>query len=163
MGDMNIFLLVVMLIVTVLAVMTSGLLRAALGLAVVSALLSVIMYRLNSPIAAVYELSVCAGLIPVIFITVISLTKPLKRDEAKKQYVEKFNRFWPLPVIILVASALLAIFVPRLELKQFMPEYGPDVKEMVWSIRQMDLIGQIAVLLVGAYAILILYKEMRRK
>jgi NADH-quinone oxidoreductase subunit J len=155
MGDMNIFLLVVMLIVTVLAVMTSGLLRAALGLAVVSALLSVIMYRLNSPIAAVYELSVCAGLIPVIFITVISLTKPLKRDEAKKQYVEKFN--------ILVASALLAIFVPRLELKQFMPEYGPDVKEMVWSIRQMDLIGQIAVLLVGAYAILILYKEMRRK
>ena len=45
--------------------------------------LAILMFRLTRPSAAVFELSVCAGLIPVIFISAISLTQRLKRDEAK--------------------------------------------------------------------------------
>ena len=163
MNNVDLFLLVIITIMTLATVMASGLLRAALGLAVVSAVLSALIYRIGAPIAAVYELSVCAGLIPVIFITVISLTKPLKKDEEKQESIDKIHRFWPLPILIVLIGAGMFLFKPVIELKQFMVVYGPDVKEMVWSIRQTDLIGQIAILLAGAFAILILFKEMRSK
>ena len=56
-------------------VMTRSLLKAALGLAVTSALIAVILFRLDSPLAAVIELSVCAGLITAVFVSAISLSR----------------------------------------------------------------------------------------
>ena len=56
-------------------VMTARLLRSAVGLAITSAILTILMFQLASPLAAVFELSVCAGLISAIFISTISLTQ----------------------------------------------------------------------------------------
>ncbi|MDD5730401.1 MAG: hypothetical protein PHN57_04670, partial [Candidatus Omnitrophica bacterium] len=58
----NAFLLIAMVLAALWAVMATRLLRAAIALALTSVILTVIMFRLNSPLAAVFELSVCAGL-----------------------------------------------------------------------------------------------------
>jgi NADH-quinone oxidoreductase subunit J len=50
-------------------------LKAAICLGVASALLGVLFFVLNAPYAAVFELSICAGLITVLFVSTISLTK----------------------------------------------------------------------------------------
>jgi NADH-quinone oxidoreductase subunit J len=70
----HVILLIVVLIFTVLAVEFKNLLRAAISLAIASGVLAVAFYQLDSPYAAVIELSVCAGLITVLFMTTISLT-----------------------------------------------------------------------------------------
>jgi len=163
MGMLDAIILIILSLTVLATVMTTSLLQAAIGLAVTSALLTVVMFKLNAPLAALFELSVCAGLIPVIFITVISLTKPLSNEEMKTESREKMTRFWPLPIVFILAGIIAAYLKIRISLK--LPMHGPslDVRQVLWSVRQIDLIGQLAVLLAGAFAILVLFKEMRRK
>lgn len=68
-------LLFLLIIFSILAVEFRSLLGATISLGVASAILSIIFYVLNSPYVAVFELSVCAGLITVLFVTAISLTR----------------------------------------------------------------------------------------
>ncbi|HEX7561381.1 MAG TPA: hypothetical protein VF347_04240, partial [Candidatus Humimicrobiaceae bacterium] len=69
-------LLIILVIAALMVVFSSRLLLAAISLAATSIMLTLLMFKLNSPIAAVFELSICAGLITVIFITTISFVKP---------------------------------------------------------------------------------------
>ena len=82
MTDTIIFIPLSLLVLFALfTVLIKNLLKAVISLAAASASLTIIMFMLNAPLAAVFELSVCAGLITVIFISVISLTKPLTPEE----------------------------------------------------------------------------------
>jgi NADH-quinone oxidoreductase subunit J len=163
MGILDTVILTLLVLTVLITVMTSSLLQAAIGLAITSAFLTIIMFTMNASLAAVYELSVCAGLIPVIFITVISLTKPLTNDEMKAETREKIGRFWPLPLIFIFAGIVLAYHKVLVSLKLPVHENAWDVRQVVWGVRQLDLIGQLAVLLAGVFAILVLFKEMRKK
>ena len=71
----NIVLFVAAIVSAVLAVRFNNLLFAAISLAALSAVLAIMFYQLNSPYAAVFELSVCAGLITALFVSAISLTR----------------------------------------------------------------------------------------
>ena len=71
----SIVLFIVVIAFAIMAVSFKKLLFAAISLAVLSVVLAIMFYRLNSPYAAVFELSVCAGLITALFVSVISLTK----------------------------------------------------------------------------------------
>ena len=71
----NIVLFVAVVVSAVLAVRFNNLLFAAISLAALSAILAIMFYQLNSPYAAVFELSVCAGLITALFVSAISLTR----------------------------------------------------------------------------------------
>lgn len=71
----SIVLFVAVLACAVMAVTFKELLFAAISLAALSAALAVMFYRLDSPYAAVIELSVCAGLVTALFVTTISLTR----------------------------------------------------------------------------------------
>lgn len=71
----SIVLLIAVIVLAIMAVSFKNLLSAAISLAALSAALAIIFYRLNSPYAAVIELSVCAGLITALFVAAISLTK----------------------------------------------------------------------------------------
>jgi NADH-quinone oxidoreductase subunit J len=62
-----------MVIAAVWTVMSARLLHSAIGLATTSVILAILMYQLGSPLAAVFELSVCAGLISAIFLSAIPL------------------------------------------------------------------------------------------
>jgi len=64
--------LIVIAICAVLAVHLRDILRAAIALAVLSVVLAAIFFRLGAPYAGAFELSVCAGLITVLFIAAIS-------------------------------------------------------------------------------------------
>jgi len=71
----NIIILLVIVILLLLAIEKNELLHSAILLGATSALLSIVFFVAMAPIAAVFELVVCAGLITVLFISAITLTK----------------------------------------------------------------------------------------
>lgn len=144
-------------------VMTRSLLRAAIGLALTSAILSIIMFKLNAPIAAVFELSVCAGLISALFFCIITITEPLTPEKVLQEWKTKLERFWYLPVIVLSAGFILSILNVKIDIKLPAPEQAVDVRSVLWAHRQLDLIGQIIILICGVLGIVVLLKEMRKK
>lgn len=159
----DIILVVLILAISIGTVITIRLLRSAVGLALVSAILTIIMYRLGSPVAAVFELSVCAGLILVIFISTISLTQRLTPDRIIQVERETLRRFWFLPIIIVVIAVLLSqVTIPTGTGEVPAPQVLTSlmgVREVLWNLRHLDLIGQIIILLAGAFGVLILFKR----
>ena len=143
-------------------VMTRSLLRSAMGLALTSAILTVIIFRLNAPLAGVFELSVCAGLIPVLFISVISLTQALTYKEALEHMKSRFARFWALPLIVIIAGIILILMNVKLKTKLPLPESQADVRFVMWHLRQFDLLGQIIILFTGVFGVVILFKERKK-
>jgi NADH-quinone oxidoreductase subunit J len=154
-----IILLVLLLLSALWAIMTVPLIRSAIALALTSVILSVIMFQLGAPYAAVFELSVCAGLIPVIFISVISLVHRLPFDEHLRRRKSRLSRFWPLPFILAAAIAFLYFSKPAPEVFVKTPEAINDVRVLLWNYRRFDLFGQILALLAGAFGVLILFKS----
>jgi NADH-quinone oxidoreductase subunit J len=158
----TILLLLGLLAAAVWTVMTTRLLRSVVGLALTSAILSIIIFQLNSPVAAVFELSVCAGLIPVIFITAISFTQRIAKSQLQERRRERLTRFFLLPVIVIIAGLALLrwLKIPALVLPS--ADGAGDVRLLFWNVRHLDLLGQIVVLLAGAFAVVVLFKEPRK-
>ena len=71
----SVVLFIAVIAFAIMAVSFKDLIFAAISLAALSAALAIMFYRLDSPYAAVIELSVCAGLITALFVSVISLTR----------------------------------------------------------------------------------------
>jgi len=142
--------------------MTARLLRSVVGLAITSVILSIIMFRLDSPLAAVFELSVCAGLISVIFITTISFTERLSKETFEIRKKQRMHRFWLLPLIIVITVVLLSRCKVLLDFSLPVPAQEQDVRNVLWNIRHMDLLGQVVLLLAGALGVVILFKENKK-
>lgn len=158
---LNLILLIVLLLAALWTVLTIRLLRSVVGLAFTSAILSIIMFRLNSPLAAVFELSVCAGLISVIFVTTVSFTSRLSKERLVVRRKERLHKFWYLPVLLIVGGIFLSQYPMRFSIKLPGPELVNDVSVVLWNLRHLDLLGQIVVLLAGAYGVVILFKESK--
>ncbi|MBN2002437.1 MAG: NADH-quinone oxidoreductase subunit J [Anaerolineae bacterium] len=77
-------LAVILLGSATVAVFSKSMLRAALALGVSSAALAMLFFEFGAPYAGGFELSVGAGLISVLFLMTISLTRSLeeRRDDA---------------------------------------------------------------------------------
>ncbi|MDO8662124.1 MAG: hypothetical protein Q7K98_02735 [Candidatus Omnitrophota bacterium] len=145
-------------------VMTRSLLRSAMGLALASAILTIVMFRMNANIAGVFELSVCAGLIPVLFISVISLTQPMTFKEASDHMKERLHRFWGLPLIVVVLGVTLALVSFKYKVTPAAIQEGkPDVRFILWHLKQFDLLGQIIILFTGVFGVAILFKERNKR
>ena len=156
-------LLFLLLVSALWTVMARSLLRSALGLALTSIVLTIIMFRLNSPLAAVFELSVCAGLISVLFVSTISLTQPLSQEDVLRHMQERMARFWFLPLLIVAVGIALVLMktVPSVHLPA--PEEVKDVRVVMWQLRPVDIVGQIIILLTGAFGVVIFFKERKKK
>ena len=161
--ELNIILLFILVAASLWTVMTRSLLRSAIGLALTSVILTIIIFRLNSPLAAVFELSVCAGLISVLFISTISLTHPLTKQEIMQHMKDRLARFWYLPVIIIILGVILSLMQIKPVIKLPAAESVKDVREVIWNVRQVDLLGQMIVLLTGVFGVVILFKERLKK
>ena len=74
-------------ICAVLAVHLRDILRAAISLAVLSVVLAAIFFKLGAPYAGAFELSVCAGLVTVLFVAAIS-SAAVKEPEQPEQEEE---------------------------------------------------------------------------
>ena len=155
-------LLVVLILAGLWTVMTTRLVRAVAGLALTSAVLSVIIFKLNSPLAAVFELSVCAGLISVIFVTAITFTQRLSPEKAEERRKERLGKYWLLPFILVAVALLLSVFKPKFDFSPPVVSREQDVRNIIWHLRHIDLLGQVLVLLAGAFGVVILFKEPKK-
>lgn len=145
------------------AVMARSLLKATIALAITSAVVTIIMFKFDSPLAAVFELSVCTGLITAVFVSAISMTKPITHAESLKMTAGKIKRYWPLPVIMLITAGIMIALKmkPDVALGHFTTTEG--VKEIMWNLRQLDMLGQIVLILAGAFGVAILFKVSKKE
>ena len=157
MDAINSILMVLMTGFACLAVFLKDLVRAALSLAFMSALLAVLLYRLDSPYAAVFELSVVAGLITVLFVSTIALTR---EDEA-------MGTSWPLYVFVLglLLFGLIDISVMKALFGSVPPGTGNVAKsfgDTLWTVRALDMLGQVAVIFGGVFGVLALLRDSEK-
>jgi NADH-quinone oxidoreductase subunit J len=149
-------LLIGLVLFSVLALALQDLLKSAISLAVASLLLGIVFFRMGAPYAGVFEISVVAGLITVLFILTIALTK--SGEEVRESKLA--NVVFPLAfVAFLIIDALvmkgLVGKVPALASGPEAPTFG----EALWRGRTLDLVGQIAVILAGVFAVLALFRK----
>ena len=71
----SVILIVAAIVCVIVTVRLREILSAAISLAVLSTIIAMMFFKLNSAYAGVFELSVCAGLITALFVSVISLTR----------------------------------------------------------------------------------------
>lgn len=160
MSALNIFLLVVLVLCTLWTILVPSLLQSAIGLAAISIVLSIIMFQLHAPLASVFELSVCAGLITVVFISTISLTRRRSAEDevaADSQHMKKF--VWALVVVIILAPVLWFLYGQSTIPSTVQPMDISDTREILWNLRRFDLLGQLLIILAGVFGIVILFKR----
>jgi NADH-quinone oxidoreductase subunit J len=151
-----------MLTFAVWAVLTARILRAVIALALASVTVAVSMFRLDAPLASAFELSVCAGLISAMFISVISLSKIDSKASLALRRTERLNRYWLLPLLLMVIG--LMVFHVRIpEATELARGAGTDVRLVLWTERHLDLLGQVTVLLAGAFGVVVLFKELKKR
>src|SRR4030042_4361248 len=92
---MHTFLLLGLVLCSILAVFFSDLLKAAISLAGASVFLALVLFEMGATYAGVFEISVVAGLITVLFIATISLTE--KEEDAKHN--KRMRLLFPLVLI----------------------------------------------------------------
>jgi len=119
------------------------------------------MFKLHSPLAAVFELSVCTGLISVLFVSTISLTQPRTKEEIVKDTKDRITRYWYLPVIIVLLGIWFTFININFSLNLPEPEKIKDVRYELWNMRSLDIIGQIIIILAGAFGVVLLFKERK--
>lgn len=151
--------LVFMLIFSIMAIMSNSIIKSAIHLALASAMLGVVMYVLGATWAAVFEVSVCSGLVTVIFISAISLSK-MKKDDVKIFYDHK-KRMAYLPAALIIGGVLLVViaFAKDFTLPGSAAAVSEDFRETLWNSRQADILGQIAAILAGGIAVVVLFRN----
>ena len=133
--------LVTFVLAAVWAVLSPRLLRAVVALAATSVLVSTLLFRLDSPLAAVFELSVCAGLVSAIFLGTITLTQPENDAQVSQAAKERIRRYWYLPpLLVLLGAALLQLALPD---TSTVVASVDDVRKVLWTTRHLDLLGQL--------------------
>lgn len=148
-----ILIYVIIVISAVMAVTARKLLNSAIMLAILSIGITIILFKYNAPWAAVFELSVAAGLITVLFVSAVSLVKD-KEDEIKEKRI-KYTLF---PLIAIIFVLLSAITVPDYMMNLFSfaaqtPGKQEPIGKLIWLYRGMDIIGQITILTASVFVI----------
>ena len=152
---LQILLLCGLVLFSVLAILVKDLLKAAISLAVASLLLGIIFFRMNAPYAGVFEISVVAGLITVLFMLTIALTKSGDAVESK-------TASFAFPAFFVVFIAIDALIMKKLIQKVPAlpgPEEAGTIGQVLWNTRTLDLVGQIAVIFAGVFAVLALFRK----
>jgi uncharacterized MnhB-related membrane protein len=136
------------------AVRAKRLLLAALWLAGVSALVSIILYALGAHEVAVIELSVGAGLVTVLFVFAISIAG---EDAMEARALLPKPLAWGL---VILSSILLGwMIVPSLGSGSVLIERSFAV--VLWQDRSLDVLVQIVLIFAGVIGVLGLLAEAR--
>ena len=155
--------LVLMTLCALWAVMATDILKSALALALTSVFLSIAIFMLDSPLAAVFELSVCAGLITVVFISAISMIKPQGHDRGEdlsSRRNRRLKRYHALPIVLVFAGIILwmnRFGLPALPVADASPF---TLTEVMWDERRADMAGQAIMILVGVFGVVVLFKGL---
>jgi len=145
-----IILIAFLLLTSIAAVMVKNMLHSAIFLALASIFLSLIMFEMDAPWAGVFELSVCAGLITVLFASTVSMIQQNKRFFKTSKMIKM------LPIaIVLFIIALIFFGKPLLSVLTAHPETGQthSVGDIIWGLRFRDVIAQLSILVAGVLTI----------
>lgn len=151
---LNILISLAVLVCAGLAIREKRLLVAALWLALTSALVSWMMYRLGAAEAAVIELSVGAGLVTVLFVFAINI---IGDEEIPERSLIPRPLAWAL---VAVGALILAwMTLPGMQslaagLGMELPGPFVEFQRAVWGTRAMDTLLQVALIFAGVMAIL---------
>jgi len=144
------------------AVMARKLLTSAIMLALVSITVSLIFFDFGAPWAGVFELSVCAGLITVLFIGAVSLI----RDHDEKR-PENRARFYALPLAAAIFAIAAWFYLPAFfeELAGWarVGNGGGTIGLALWEMRRPDLLGQVLMLAAGVFMIKSIFPRRTQK
>ena len=149
-------LLIGLVIFSVLAILLKDLLKSAISLALASLLLGIIFFRMNAPYAGVFEISVVAGLITVLFVLTIALTG--KGEDVRESRLVN----WVFPLVFAAFLVIDALVMKSLLGKVPALASGAEtgsLGEVLWKGRTFDLVGQIAVILAGVFSVLALFRK----
>jgi NADH-quinone oxidoreductase subunit J len=133
------------------------LLYVAISLAITSVLMALVLFYFGANIAGVFELSVCAGLITVLFVATVSLTK----DSDQKSETRLPVYFAPLFLLIFIG---LDVFIVQWLARSILSSGVPAVpststfQEVFWGQRSADMLGQVSLILAGVFGILALFR-----
>ena len=111
--------------------------------------------------AAVFELSVCAGLITVVFISVISMTKLAASGDLKESDPNHYLKYFPLLVIGALVFWAMQFYLSDVPVLIAKVTTGPDVRHALWDLRRTDIFAQLAVLFAGIYGVIVFFKELK--
>lgn len=145
-----------MLVFGFFSVLSRHLINAAIALAAVSAACGVLMYVLGAHTAAIFEISVCSGLVTVIFISAVSLSNGDKQASAPEK------RAHLLPIILIAIGAVLMIGAGLSGFSLGAPGQIASTAtfdNVFWETRQADIFGQMVAIIAGASAIVVFFKE----
>lgn len=152
MNDYRLVLFALTALFSLWAVMAHKLLTSAIMLALVSICVSLIFFDYGAPWAGVFELSVCAGLITVLFIGAVSL---IRTEEEKNP--EARTPFNVLPFAFAIFAIAGWFYLPPFfaELAGW-ARHGTGsgtIGLALWDMRRPDLLGQILMLAAGVFVI----------
>jgi len=153
---MHLFLLIGLVAFTILAVLARDLLKAAIALAGASIFLAIIFFRMGGYYVSVFEITIVAGLITVLFIATVNMTRHQEQDVVESKWPRIiFPLFFLLFLVVdfLVMKKLLGT-IPALQ----SAETG-TFGEILWGKRSFDLIGQIGVIFAGVLSVLALFRK----
>jgi len=143
-------------LLSVAAILVRDILKAAICLAVASLLLGILFFVLNAPYAGAFEISVVAGLITVLFIVTIALTRA-EGDVRESKWVA-----WVFPLFFIVFLAIdlltMKALIGKIPTLASSPE-GGTFGEALWKGRTFDLVAQIGVIFAGVFAVLALFRK----
>ena len=152
-------LLLGLVVSTACTVMIRSLIKSAIALAVTSAVLTVIMFLLGATLAAVLELSVCAGLITAVFVSTASLTKNLTTEQQVAASRERAKKTIWLPLLLAAVGIAALLVFPNLPLVLAnVPADDAAAREALWNSRQLDILGAILIVLAGVFGVVVLFK-----
>ncbi|MBN1568966.1 MAG: hypothetical protein JXA73_14040 [Acidobacteria bacterium] len=148
-------LLGLMVLLSIGCCIFKDLLYVAVSLALISAILALVLFNFGANIAGVFELSVCAGLITVLFISTVSLTK----DSDKRVETRLPTYFVPLFVLIFIGIDYFIIqWFARSVPASIVPQPSGTFQKVFWEIRSADILGQIGLIGAGVFGILALFR-----
>ncbi|MBU2530547.1 MAG: NADH-quinone oxidoreductase subunit J [Elusimicrobia bacterium] len=148
----HLVLFVLIILLALAAVMTENILFSAIILSLVSVGVSLILFTFGSPYAAVFELSVCAGLITALFISVISLM-PKEKNLPKKHHLKSILISLVFFIIAVINWVYIIPFFESLSKYPQLNIHNYPLGQIIWEDRVFDLIGQICIFAAGVFAV----------
>jgi NADH:ubiquinone oxidoreductase subunit 6 (subunit J) len=154
--SVQILLLVGLVLFSVAAVLLKDLIKAAICLAAASLVLGILFFRMGAPYAGAFEISVVAGLITVLFMLTIALTKTGGDVAESKLATVAFPLFF---ILFLVVDVIVTKnLVQKIVALPAAPEAGA-FGEVLWKQRTLDLVGQVCIIFAGVLAVLALFRK----
>ncbi len=149
---MNLLLVLLAIVFALQAIRCQRLVRAALWLAGVSAIVAVLLYRLGAHEVAVIELSVGAGLVTVLMVFAIAIAG---EDAMSLPPVVPRPLAAALTLLALAAAAMLILRAAPPAAQAAEPPFAT----VLWQQRGLDTLVQIGLIFAGTLGVLGLLSE----